>query len=127
MERVQHRATKMVKGLSKVPYEKRLKILGLSTLEQRRLRGDLIETYKILTGKERINPEIFFTQAVTTGRLRGHHLKLFVPRCRTNVRKQFFSVRVVSQWNGLPAVVVEAESVNSFKNRLDEHWRDMGI
>ena len=127
LERVQHRATKMVKGLSKVPYEKRLKILGLSTLEQRRLRGDLIETYKILTGKERVNPEIFFTQAVTTGRLRGHHLKLFVPRCRTNVRKQFFSVRVVSQWNGLPATVVEAESVNSFKNRLDEHWRDMGI
>ena len=117
----------MVKGLSKVPYEKRLRILGLYTLEQRRLRGDLIETYKILTGRERVNPETFFTRATTTGKLRGHHLKLFVPRCRTNTRKQFFSVRVVSHWNGLPSKVVEAESVNSFKNRLDGHWKDMGI
>ena len=82
---------------------------------------------RILTGKERINPDIFFTRADKTGRLRGHHLKLFVPRCRVNVRKQFFSVRVVIHWNSLPATVVEAESVNSSKNRLDEYWKDMGI
>jgi len=52
LERIQHRATKMVRGLKRKPYDERLKILGMYTLQQRRIRGDLIETYKILTGKE---------------------------------------------------------------------------
>mgnify|MGYP006863145709 CR=1 FL=1 len=80
----------MVQGLGKLPYEDRLRILGLTSLEQRRLRGDLIETYKILTGKERVDPDFFFTRASSAGRLRGHEFKLYVPRCNTRIRQTVF-------------------------------------
>ena len=50
----------MVKALKSLPYETRLKRLGLYSLERRRLRGDLIDVFKILTGKERIDPSTFF-------------------------------------------------------------------
>jgi len=109
------------------PYEERLKSLGLYSLQQRRLRGDMIETFKNLTGKERVHSQSFFQLATDSHNVRGHSLKLFLPRCSTTVRKTFFSTRVVSYWNALPQHAIEAPSVNSFKNRLDKHWSDMGI
>jgi len=117
----------MVKGLEKLPYETRLKKLGIYSLERRRLRGDLIETFKILTGTENVNYSKFFELADVTSGLRGHSLKLFKPRCRTTVRQNFFSLRIVNEWNKLPLDVMEAPSINMFKNRLDQHWHDMGI
>ena len=50
LEKVQRRATKMVEGLEGYSYEDRLRILGLTTLETRFLRADLIEVFKILRG-----------------------------------------------------------------------------
>ena len=55
MEQVQHRATKLISEISHLPYEERLKYLNLTTLELRRHRGDLIEVFKILNGKEGIS------------------------------------------------------------------------
>jgi len=68
LEKVQPRATTLIKGFKKYSYEDRLLMPGLTTLEKRRLRGDLIEIYKILSGKERVNSEDFFhfSQKVTT-------------------------------------------------------------
>jgi len=117
----------MVKGLKKLPYETRLKKLGIYSLERRRLHGDLIETFKILTGREDVNYSKFFELADVTRGLRGHSLKLFKPRCHTTVRQNFFSLRIVNEWNKLPQDVGEAPSTNTFKNRLDRHWHDMGI
>src|SRR6218665_3092253 len=51
---VQRRATKMIQGFKYLSYEERLIRCGLTTLEKRRSRGDLIEAYKIITGKESI-------------------------------------------------------------------------
>ena len=121
------RATRMVKGLKKLPYEITLKKLGIYSLERRRLRGDLIETFKILTGKEHVNCSIFFQLADVTSGLRGHSLTLFKARCRMRVRQNFFSLWIVNEWNKLPQDVVDASSINMIKNRLDQHWHNMGI
>jgi len=78
-------------------------------LERRRLRGDFIETFKILIGKEHVNYSKFFELADVTSGLRGHSLKLFKPRCRTTVRQNFFSLRIVNEWNKLD--VADASSI----------------
>ena len=126
LERVQHRATKLVEGMRGLPYEERLRRLNMTTLERRRLRGDMIETYKILTGRERIDVDCFFKLSSGGYSLRGHCFKLYKDRSRLAVRRNFFSQRVVGVWNGLSAHVVEAPSVNSFKNRIDKEWGNTG-
>jgi len=56
LESVQRVATRLVRGFRNVPYEDRLRILGLTTLAVRIERGDLIECYQILSGKENLDP-----------------------------------------------------------------------
>jgi ribonuclease P/MRP protein subunit RPP40 len=94
IEGVQRRATKLVvgtKGMSYkertkgMSYEERLKFLDITTLETRRVKGDLIEVFKIMKGLEDVNKDKFFT--VITGCTRGHELKLFKPSCRLDFRK----------------------------------------
>jgi len=87
--KIQKRATKLVHGREKAPYEQRLKALGLHSLHWRRLRGDLIETYKILTGKENIDSSQLFQRARTT-ELRGQSLKLYKKKISTRCEKVFF-------------------------------------
>ena len=118
LEKIQRRAAKLVHGLNKMSYEQRLEALGLYSLQQRRLRGDLIETYKILTGKEKINSDQLF-QKTTTTELRGHSLKLYKKSSRLELRKHFFSQRIVDHWNKLPENVVSPATISSFKKRLD--------
>jgi len=51
-------------------------------------------------------------------------MKVCVPRCAKTIRKTFFSVRACNSRNSLPQHVIEAQSTNSFKNRLDKFWSD---
>ena len=55
LENVQRRATKMVRGLRNLEYDERLTILGIPRLEDRRVRGDMILTYRLLNGEESID------------------------------------------------------------------------
>ena len=117
LERVQHRFTRFFTELRKLEYTERLRRLGLWTLEERRNRADLIEVFKIVNGLSTLPISTFFEFRADT-RTRGHSLKLVKKRSTKDLRLHFFSERVVNRWNQLPACVLEATSVNSFKTRL---------
>ena len=124
LEGVQRRATRMISSFKGLDYRERLKRAGLTTLETRRLRGDMIEVYKIMTGKEGLDKDLFFKRA---GRIsRGHKYKLEKFGSRLDIRKYCFSNRIVDAWNNLPDQVVSSESLNKFKNALDEHFKAIG-
>jgi len=93
IEGVQRRATKLVSGMKELNYNDRLKQLGLPRLEGRRMRSDLIETFKTVNRKYDINPELFFQ--LDEGDRRGHDHKPFKKRFRLNDRKYAFSSRVI--------------------------------
>jgi hypothetical protein len=122
IEKIQRRATKMIPECSKLSYEDRLKVTGLTTLEARRNRGDLIEAFKIIRGFSKVDYKHHFHLA-NNSKTRGNKYKLVKSRSRLDIRKHFFSQRVVNEWNRLPNSIVEADSVNSFKNRYDNFVR----
>ena len=120
LERVQRRATRLVPSLRDLPYEVRLERLNLPSLEDRRMRGDMIETFKILKGYNRIDAGKFFSLRAEVAEREvasGHHLKIFKQRRNTVLSRKFFSHRAVYSWNRLPSHVIEATTVNSFKGR----------
>ena len=118
LETVQRRMTKLVLGLMDLEYEERCERLGITTLEKRRRRGDLIETYKILNGFENVEYKLFFEYSNSNTRSNTCKLKKR-GQWRTLVRANAFSVRVVNSWNSLPEDVVNAPTVSLFKARLD--------
>ena len=126
LENIQRRATKLIPGLKDLPYPDRLKSLGLPTLEYRRLRADMLQTYRIMTGIDHLNPECLFVLSQDT-RIRGHKYRIYKQRCSSQMRRNFFSFRVVDLWNSLPAEVVESPNINIFKNRLNYYWKDNPI
>ena len=121
IEGVQRRATRMVPELRELPYEERLKRLKLTTLEERRVRGDMIETYKIITGKEKVDPGKFFTMAQTRGGPTARKHKIFKKRANKDGRRFTFTQRVTSGWNSLTNEIVSAEKTSEFKALLDAY------
>ncbi|RMC05540.1 hypothetical protein DUI87_18736 [Hirundo rustica rustica] len=117
LERIQRKATRLVKDLENKSYAERLRDLGLFSLEKRRLRGDLITLYNFLKGDCTQLGVGLFLQAATD-RMRGHSLKLHQGKYRFDIRKKFFTERVIRYWNSLPGEVMEP-SLDMFKKRLD--------
>ena len=126
LEKVQRRAVKMVSNMKGRSYEEMLAEAGMTTLETRRLRGDQIQMYKIMSGKDDVNQNIWFktmadNRGTGVGTRQATGLYNVLPqKSQSQNRTNFFSLRVVAPWNALPNWVKEAPTVNTFKNRLDK-------
>ncbi|MCA9388033.1 MAG: reverse transcriptase family protein, partial [Candidatus Andersenbacteria bacterium] len=117
LERVQHRSTKVSGSLKNMSYEERCKRLGLSTLVERRMRGDMIQQFKIANGLDTVN---WVKQPmVVEGRVgkRPQLRREVVNNCAQ--RHNFFSNRIVNEWNKLADETTRAQTTNGFKSRFD--------
>ena len=94
--------------------------MNLPSLDERLKRGDMIQTYKIMNRKEKTPISRFF-QLNENKSNRGNDLKIYKKRSRLEVRRNFYSQRVVDGWNKLPNQVVTAPKINAFKARYGEH------
>ena len=128
LERVQERAVRMVSGLKGPTYREKLRELDMPSLETRRLHYDLTQAYKIVQGKDDVNPATWF-ELVGTAPTRAtrqsqdpNNIKKKNPN--TDLRKNFFSNRIVDQWNKLPSEVKKAKSVTVFKSYVEKHIKD---
>ena len=125
IESVQIRATKLVDGFGKLTYSERLKQLQLPTLAFRRLRGDMIETYKHFHSYDHDTLPTSFRPRNRPSRSHKYQIHPIKPRDgERGIHKNSFYCRIVDLWNNLPSSVVEAPTLNAFKNKLDEHWKD---
>ena len=117
IESVQRKFTKFLPGLFNVPYMNRLEIVGLESLEIRRIKLDLVFMYKILNGLVDLNHEDYLT--FNENSTRGHDFKINVQYSRVNCRKYFFINRTIPIWNSLDANIVNSDTVFEFKRKLN--------
>jgi len=118
IEKVQRRATKLLKECQQMTYTERLLYLNLHSLKGRRLRGDLIQTFKIFNQVVDVDVSSLFSLSLTDN-TRNSQGKIFTKHCNINKRKFSFSFRITNHWNALTAEVKFAPSTNHFKNLLD--------
>ena len=108
----------MVEGIRNFSYERRLKFLKLHSLEQRRVREDLIELFKWVKGFNKSDVRKVLTIS-SQDRTRNNGFKLEKCRFNKEIRRNWFTNRVVDDWNRLSQQVVSAQTIRSFKRRLD--------
>jgi len=110
--------TQEFQGLQRLHYRNRLRELGLFSVGKRRLQADLIAAFQYLTGAYKKAGEGLFVRACSDS-VRGNGFKLEEGRFRLDIRKKFFTVRVVRHWNRLPSEAVNAPCLEALKARLD--------
>ena len=126
LARVQRRAVMMVTNV-RGDYKERLALLKVSNLQERRVRGYMIETFKILTGKSQVDYTTWFNLAsmndgtVNTRFTTGNLNLALPPAPNLEIRRNFFSHRVVPVWNQLPDSIRQAQTTNQFKSAYDNH------
>ena len=124
IENVQRKFTKHIKGISNLPYEDRLKKIKLPSLEFRQRRGDIIQVFKIAHNfYDPLSTNTIFNFA-SSSRLRGHDYKISKKIVNKSKYANFFTNSVVNEWNNLPDNIVNAKTINEFKNLYDKHTID---
>ena len=129
LEDVQIKFVKNVTGLQGKTYHERLLELNLLPLVDRRVYLDLVETYKIIYGLSCPDPSSFFELTGSGNRRRtrmtGYPRNIIAQRCSLDIRKYFFTNRVVQPWNDLPCDVKDAPNINCFKMRLKRYMMQL--
>ena len=116
-------------------YEERLKNIGLTTLTERRARGDLIEVFRTMKGLNNVEKGEWFnlrdpataratrsTVSISEDGPEPRNDVIFKGSVRLDARKYFFTERVASEWNALPDSVRNQKTINTFKNHYDA-WK----
>ena len=117
LEGVQRRFTRLIDGMGQLPYSERLEALNLTTLAERRIRGDLIETFKAV--KEFSSLGHMFTVGQSRMNLKSNFSNNFSISSKVNkLKRNFLTERVIKYWNKLPIEVKDSDTVNMFKSRL---------
>ncbi len=119
LEKVQQRAIAMVSGLRGRGYEERLAELGLTTLEERRHQADMAMVHRIVHGQSGLEPETWFEMAGARRNTRSaaDPLNILVKTGRLDVRRNFFTIRVIERWNAIPAEMKAMENTARFRAR----------
>ena len=118
LEKVQRNFTRRLRGFGELSYRERLDKLELESLEERRIRFDLVEAFKIIRGLSVLSFGDFF-EFKNDSRTRGHAFQLRLRTIpRLDICKNFFANRVVNMWNDLPAEAVSSNSVTQFKAKI---------
>ena len=121
LEKLQKKSIDLATDLKNLSYEEKLDKLELTTHKLRRKRGDFIQIFKKIKNFEKIN---FLKNVETINRvnLRGHSLRIHRETDTKHIaRTNFITNRIPTEWNSLPAQVVESDSVNEFKNKFDKY------
>ena len=135
IENVQKRMVRIISNKRGKTYEERLENVGLTTLTERRARGDMIEVFRTMKGFNKVDKKEWFhirdpetaratrsTVSVSDNGSEQRSDVLFKECVRLETRKHFFTVRVIQEWNDLPDGVRNQKTINSFKNHYDE-WK----
>ena len=125
---------RMVSDARGKTYEEKLRDVGLTTMTERRIRGDAIETFKTLKGFNRVDKNSWFqieqgetrptrrnTEITDDGEVRRKNV-LVEEAARLEVRRNYFNVRAAKTWNSIPDKVRNQTSVNGFKSAYD-NWK----
>ena len=138
LEQVQQRLVRMLSDVQGKDYYEKLRDAGLTTLSERRTRGDAIETFKTLKGFNRVRREDWFsvraadarpTRSTTSISEEGEErreLMLQIQRANLEIRRNYFTIRAAKTWNGVPDIVKNQRTVNAFKSAYDK-WKKENI
>ena len=127
LEKVQKNYTKRIQGMKDLNYHQRLEKLKLPSLEYRRVRGDIIEVYKITHNiYDPISTNVLFNMSSsnTNTRLNVNPYRLTKPHVNRKQTQMFFTNRVIDLWNSLPLHIVNSDSLNTLKNNIDSHFKE---
>jgi hypothetical protein len=117
IERVQKYFTKRILGKLKLTYPERLKYLAIDSLEERRIKIDLAETFKFLNCEHRKSTHFFEMNPNPHNHSRDLYIKFY----RTNARKFWFGNRVCPWWNKLPSHIKQSKNINQFKKLISKY------